>query len=120
MSVRRSLIVLSLVTAIAPVAAFSSRTTQMQAANPTQNLRVHTIGRGDVIVTISAVGEIEADETANLSFNTQGRVTEKLVDIGDFVHTGDQLVRLEATAYDLAYQQAELAVQAAELDMQDL
>jgi HlyD family secretion protein len=120
MSVRRSLIVLTLLTAIAPMAAFSSRTTQMQAANPTQNLRVHTIERGHVIVTISAVGQIEADETANLSFTTQGRVTEKLVEIGDFVNAGDPLVRLDAAAQELAYQQAELAVQTAELNMQDL
>ena len=69
MSVRRSLIVLTLFTAIAPVAAFSSRTSQMQAANPTQNLRVHRVARGDVAVTISAVGEIEADETAGLTLD---------------------------------------------------
>lgn len=120
MSVRRSILVLSLFVLLLPVAGFAARTQQMQAANPVRNLQLHTVGRGNVHLTVTAVGEIEADEVAQLSFTSGGRVVETFVKVGDVVQQGDPLVRLDATTQQLAYEQAELALRAAELSMQDL
>ncbi|MGV8939245.1 MAG: efflux RND transporter periplasmic adaptor subunit [Allorhizobium sp.] len=46
--------------------------------------------------TISTTGEISARVQSDLSFRTSGRITERLVDVGDRVKAGQVLARIDA------------------------
>jgi HlyD family secretion protein len=108
-----------------PVAVYSAQTQQQQqqaaaVAAEVQSLIFHTVARGDVDLTISAVGAIDVDQVANLSFTNQGRVVEILVEQGQVVRSGDPLIRLDSRNAQIAYDRAELAVQNAQLALQDV
>jgi HlyD family secretion protein len=120
MSVRRSILVLTLLTLALPMVMFSSRAGQLQAENPVRNLQLYTVARGDVDVTITAIGDLQADQIAQLSFTKPGRVSELLVTAGDYVVAGDPLLKQDDSTERLAYDQANLALQAAQVDMQDV
>jgi RND family efflux transporter MFP subunit len=120
MAVRRSLIVLMLLMLAVPVVVFSMRAGQAAAENPAPTLQLYTVQRGNVQLTISAIGTIEAEEIAELSFTTGGRVIELMIQEGDYVLAGDPLVRLEDEVERITYQQEVLNVQSAELRLQDL
>src|SRR5688500_1119304 len=93
MSVGRTILVLTLLTLALPMVVFSSRSSQLQAENPVRNLQLYTVARGDVDVTITAIGDLEADEIAQLSFTQPGRISEVLVEAGDYVVAGDPLLK---------------------------
>ncbi|MFO7323374.1 MAG: efflux RND transporter periplasmic adaptor subunit [Chloroflexota bacterium] len=122
MSVRRSLILLTIVALALPVASFGLQSIPAvaPATSEEENLLFHTVGYGDVEVTINAIGSIAADKIARLSLTVPGRVAEILVEEGDAVTAGTPLLRLEDTQARLAYEQAELALEQAELNLQDL
>ena len=125
MGVRRSILIMTIATLGLPVGVYATQTQQQQqqaatAAAEAESLMYHTIARGDVNLTISAIGVIEVDQVANLSFTNQGRVTEILVAQGQVVRTGDPLVRLDSRNTQIAYERAELAVQTAQLSLEDV
>lgn len=120
MSVRRSLILLALLVLGMPFAVFSRQAQQYQAQNAARDLQVYTVERGDVEVTITAVGEIEADQTAELSFTSAGRVQSILVEAGDYILAGDVLVELDSDMQQLSYEQALLTLENAQLSLDDL
>jgi HlyD family secretion protein len=125
MSVRRSLIILTLFTLAVPVAASTLRANQ-QAAEETARIeavaamQTYTVQRGTVFVTIPAVGTIEAEETAGLSFLTSGQIEQILVQEGDFVEAGTPLVQLKNRAEVIAFEQANLNYESAVRQYQDL
>jgi HlyD family secretion protein len=115
---------MTIATLALPVGVYSAQIQQQAqeaatSAAEAANLSYYTVARGDVELTVSAVGVIEADQIANLSFTNQGRVVELLVEEGQYVAAGEPLIRLDDRNAQLAYQQAELAVQSAELRLQD-
>jgi HlyD family secretion protein len=125
MGVRRSLVVLTIATVGLPVAVLSSRANEVVVQAQTEqqrleSLQLHRVGRGRVEVTVSALGEVEADEVVGLSFLSGGRVAELLVQEGDYVLAGDELVRLENEAERVAYEQALRNLELAELQLDDL
>jgi HlyD family secretion protein len=121
MAVRRSLILLTLFGAIVlPMMTFASISTQIQAENPPRNLQLATVQQGSVTVVITAIGEVEAAEIAGLSFTRTGRIIDLLVQEGDYVLAGDVLAQQENTVAILDYEDAQLALNAAELTLQDL
>lgn len=125
MSVRRSLIILTIFTLAVPVVASTLRANQ-QAAE--QNARIQAVAamqtyavqRGTVFVTIPAVGSIEAQETAGLSFLTSGQVEQILVQEGDYVEAGTPLVQLNNRAQVIAFEQANLNYETAVRQYEDL
>lgn len=113
MSVRRTLVLLTLLTLALPAAVFALRANRPQT--PVSNLQRYTVARGDVDVTVSAVGQAEADRSAGLSFALPGRIVALLVEEGETVAAGDVLARQADDAQQIALAQARLALQLAQL-----
>lgn len=90
------------------------------ANTPLGDVQIHTVGIGDVEFVVSAIGQIEADQVVNLSLLTGGRVAEIFVSQGDFVAKDTPLLRLENETQRLAYEQAVLELQKAELQYAQL
>jgi len=58
-------------------------------------------------------GSVRARTEMNLGFRVAGKITERLVDIGERVKPGDVLARLDAVDYQLAVRRAEADLSAA-------
>jgi multidrug efflux pump subunit AcrA (membrane-fusion protein) len=71
--------------------------------------------RGDLAVSVSGSGNIEASREARLSFGSGGRIDKIYVEEGDVVKRGDVLAKLETDALELAKTQAEVALTQAKL-----
>ena len=95
MSAVRSLIVLAIAALLLPPVAIVLTVRQQAAAATSSGVQYHTVTNGDVAVAVSAIGSLEAVNTARLSFLAGGRVAEVLVVPGQYVEAGDPLVRLE-------------------------
>src|SRR5690606_12808628 len=122
MSIRRSLFVLTLITLILPVLVLAQQAGQsrIQASVQSENIQLHTVERGDVAVVVNAIGSIEASDVAQLSLTTPGRIREVLVQEGDYVLAGDVLVQQVDDTQRIAYEQALIALDLANLQLQDL
>ncbi len=120
MSAVRSLIVLVIAALLLPPVAIVLTVRQQAAAATSSGVQYHTVTNGDVAVAVSAIGSLEAVNTARLSFLAGGRVAEVLVVPGQYVEAGDPLVRLEDTAQRIAYEQAQTAQSLAELQLERL
>ena len=71
--------------------------------------------RGDLIVSISGSGNIEAVSEVELTFASGGRVEEIFIEDGDEVSRGEILARLDTDNLALAKTQAEVALTKARL-----
>lgn len=120
MSVRRTLFVLMLVTLLVPTLLFSQRARLAQRQSDSRNLQRYSVQLGRVEVAVNAIGAIEADQIVRLAFTTAGRVSELLVQADDYVQAGDILARLDDQQQRLAYDQAALSFNIAEMRFQDL
>lgn len=123
MSVRRSLFVLMMVVLCLPIFVFNVYANQIRTdaqASGVQSLQLYQIERGDVEFTVSAIGTIEADEVVALSFTTGGRVRNVFVEQDDYVLAGDVAIELVNDSQRIAYEQSTLALERAELNMQDI
>lgn len=123
MSVRRSLLVLTIVMLVFPILTFGVQAAQQRSAasqNRLQTLQLYRVQKGNVKVTVSAIGTLQADQEVNLSFATAGRVAEVLVQPGDEVLANDPLVRMDDETQRIAYDQASLALQKAQLSAEKL
>ncbi|WP_435528416.1 efflux RND transporter periplasmic adaptor subunit [Mesorhizobium shangrilense] len=63
---------------------------------------------------LSYSGSVRARTEMNLGFRVNGKITERLVDIGQRVVPGDVLARIDATDYQLSVKSAEANLNAAE------
>ncbi|MEO1667925.1 MAG: efflux RND transporter periplasmic adaptor subunit [Chloroflexota bacterium] len=131
MPIRRSLIFFALLALGVPFAFFA-----LQAFGPPQqggasggrgggggsdeNFSFFVVETGEVEAVVSAVGEIEADETVDISYTTGGRIAEVFVKETDYILEGDLLMRLENNNQRIAYDQAVLNLELAELELADL
>jgi len=71
--------------------------------------------RGDLAITITGSGSIEASREVKLTFGSAGKVDRLPVEVGDKVSAGAVLARLDTSALELARSQAEVALVQAEL-----
>lgn len=121
MSIRRSIIVLSIVTLMLPAMFFAVRANRSQRAeSPTENLQLYTVVRGDLETTVSAIGQIEPDQATDLSFRATGRLAELNVGLGDAVTQGQVLASLDSAMQQLAVERAQLALDLAQLQKDQL
>lgn len=121
MVVRRTLILAVIIAIGLPILIFLG--TQGQAVQQQQdeisNIQVYRVSVGDVRTAIEASGEVEADNQVALSFETGGRIEDLYIQEGDFVVEGSILAVLENEMQEIAYQQAYLSVNRAELSRYD-
>ena len=78
------------------------------------------VERGPLEVTVRVTGNVEARADAALSFDTSGVVEAVLVEAGEMVQAGQVLARLDGETQRIAVEQAELAVQIANLNLASL
>src|SRR6476646_8956829 len=64
--------------------------------------------------TITLTGEIRAQVESDLGFRTDGRITERLVGVGDHVTSGQLLAKLDPQEQQAAVDAADSDVRAAE------
>jgi len=70
--------------------------------------------------TISALGTVEANEVAAVSFLVAGDVAEITVEVGDTVSEGDLLAWLDAAGTQTSYDQARLNLERAQINLDQL
>ncbi|MCA1491328.1 efflux RND transporter periplasmic adaptor subunit [Sinorhizobium alkalisoli] len=78
---------------------------------------VEIAGTGETRRLVYA-GAVKARTEMNLGFRVGGKITERLVDIGDRVEPGDVLARLDPTDYELSVKSAEANLLAADKQVQ--
>ncbi|MDD4859727.1 MAG: biotin/lipoyl-binding protein [Dehalococcoidales bacterium] len=74
-----------------------------------------TVTRGDLTVTVSGDGTIEASRQVKLSFNGAGKLTNLYVKKGDTVKKGDIIAKLDTGMLELAKSQAQVALAQAQV-----
>ncbi len=83
------------------------------------NLALPVVGeevrKGDLVLTVTAEGQIRTDASASLKSEASGMVQQMLVRPGDRVRRGQVLMRFDARPFDLAIDEAQAAVKAAEV-----
>lgn len=92
----------------------------VQAVTRFTSLETYRLEENDVNSSVEALGVIEAAQTTALTFNTSGQVVAVYVQDGQYVHEGEILAVLSYDAAVIAYQQAALELNRAELDLYDL
>lgn len=77
-------------------------------------VKVVEIAKAGDTRTLDYSGSVRARTEMNLGFRVNGKITERLVNIGQQVEPGDVLARIDATDYQLAVKTAEANLAAAE------
>jgi RND family efflux transporter MFP subunit len=72
------------------------------------------VSRGDLMITVSADGNLSFVRDRKLTFGITGTIAEVNVEEGDWVSQGEVLARLDTTALELAARVAEVDVEIAE------
>src|SRR4051812_300350 len=89
------------------------------------NFRTSTVTRGDLLVTISATGTVEPEETVDVGAQVTGRIIDfgkdkkgNTIDYGSQVEQGKVLAHIDPTLFqaDLASVQAQLEANRAAVD----
>ncbi len=109
---RSGLVQLVLVLALAGLAACQQETSRPE--KPPTVVQVETATLTDYAPQVRLTGEIRARAESDLSFRVSGRVTERLVDIGDHVASNQVLARIDPEEQQAGVTAAEAAVRAAE------
>lgn len=120
MKVYRSILVLTGVLLALPLLAFYLRIAERPAPLPKRNIQEYTVVRGDVDVTVNAVGRVEPSEVIRPAFTSAGRVVEVLVQAGDVVQAGAVLARLDDSLQQIAVSQRQIALELAQLQYERL
>jgi RND family efflux transporter MFP subunit len=85
-----------------------------QAGNPPTVVQIETVALTEYASTVRLTGEIRAQVESDLSFRVSGRISERLVDVGDHVMANEVLARLDPQQQQATVTAAEAAVRAAE------
>jgi membrane fusion protein (multidrug efflux system) len=83
-------------------------------------VEVDTVRRGTLTLQVEATGRVEADRRARLAATVSGNVAFVMVDEGDFVSSGQALLRLDPGALALDVERAQADLEAAEARYRDL
>jgi HlyD family secretion protein len=79
-----------------------------------------TIALGSVSETINGVGTVRSKQSAAINWQTSGKVSEVLVEIGQAVKADEVLAALEATSLSTSIIQAQAELISAQNDLEDL
>jgi RND family efflux transporter MFP subunit len=84
------------------------------AAPQARLVRTATVARSAAGETVSLTGQVRAKDQANLGFRLDGRVVERLVNMGDAVEAGQVVARLDPRNEENAVRSAQANLAAAE------
>ena len=82
-------------------------------------VEVQRVTLAEAAKTMTLTGEIRAQVESDLGFRTDGRITERLVDIGDHVSAGQILAKLDPHEQQAAVDAAESDIRAAEAKLRN-
>lgn len=77
-------------------------------------VKVVEIGKAETTRQLDYSGSVRARTEMNLGFRIAGKVTERLVDIGQHVNEGDVLARVDSSDYELSVKSDQASLDAAE------
>src|SRR5258708_37131053 len=83
-------------------------------------LQKATVDKGDLKLTVSATGNVVANQQSKLNFDQSGTVKEVLVDEGQRVDAEQLLARLDDTTQQSNLEQAQFSLKAADAALQKL
>ena len=94
----------------------------VEAPDPVRPVKVTEISEADTVRRFVYSGSVRARTEMNLGFRVAGKITERLVDVGDRVEADTLLARLDAVDYDLAARraQADLASATKQVEISEL
>ena len=101
-----------LVVAVLGLAGCSQETAEVK--DIIRPVKVVEIGQAQTTRELDYSGSVRARTEMNLGFRVAGKVTERLVDIGQHVTSGDVLARIDPSDYDLSVKSAAASLDAAE------
>ncbi len=90
---------------------YSGLTTSAKSAEKPAVVRTQTVADESLPETITATGELFAEDQATISAKVPGRVAKLNVDLGSPAEAGDILAELEKTDYEFRVRQAEALVE---------
>ena len=111
-SILRKLPVAGLIVATLGLAACSQEKAEVQ--DIIRPVKVVEIGQAQSSRELAYSGSVRARTEMNLGFRISGKVTQRLVDIGQHVTSGDVLARIDPTDYELSVKSAKANLDAAE------
>lgn len=91
-----------------------SQEKKAEAQEVIRPVKVVEIGEAETTRQLDYSGSVRARTEMNLGFRIAGKVTERLVDIGQHVNEGDVLARVDPSDYELSVKSAEASLDAAE------
>ncbi len=94
------------VTALAVVLASCSDEKKAEAPEVVRPVKVAEIGQPDAGRKLIYSGSVKARTEMNLGFRVSGKITDRLVDVGDRVQAGEVLARIDDTDYQLSLDSA--------------
>ena len=86
---------------------FWSATRSREAEEASQRFRTEAVSRGDLRVTVTATGTIQAKDTVEVGAEVTGRLVEVRADFNQEVRPGDVLARIDPVPFELEVAQAE-------------
>jgi len=79
-----------------------------------------TVTEGDIVLTADGSGELIPSDELELSFRTNGRLAEVLVETGDEVEEGDLMASLDTDSLEREVAEADVELQIAQLELADV
>lgn len=73
------------------------------------NVTAYTVKSQDISESVTYTGELKAAETASVTCMASAKITNVLVNVGDYVSAGTQLLTLDTQMLRLQYEQAQAA-----------
>lgn len=89
--------------------------TNTAATGAGANRRSATLSKSTIAASVSATGNVAAEAEVKVSFQVQGTVSDVKVKAGDKVKVGDVIASLDLTDLQIAQQQAEASIAAADV-----
>lgn len=80
---------------------------KVEAPDPVRPVKVVEIGGPEIGRSLVYSGSVRARTEMNLGFRVAGKITDRLVDVGDRVEPGTILARLDAVDYQLSVRRAD-------------
>ena len=84
----------------------------------TEEPQLVEVTRGDIVLSVSADGNLALLKQRQLMFGTSGTISEISVEEGDRVSSGQVLASLDTSSLEITVSTVEIAVKAAEIDLE--